>query len=235
MENPYISNVSEIKENFKRNQLKKIKKIVRTGRVLEVGCAGGAVLKAFCESGFNKVVGVELNEEIAHWGRENLGVNILNGILENQNFSNAYFDIIYAGDLIEHLKDPLKFLEEVNRILKPKGILVLDFPMEINNFSGHLHRLFSDSTKCSSKPYHLYYYNMFTIEKLLKYNNFIVKVKSERKIINLSSIFDISKRNNIFDYKLFKKFTIDLFNLLFTKLFRKYGDRGFIIASKRGE
>jgi len=41
VEKRYISTVSEIKENFKRNQLRKIKRFVRTGRVLEIGCAGG--------------------------------------------------------------------------------------------------------------------------------------------------------------------------------------------------
>ena len=191
---------------------------------------GGERIKSILRKGVKEVIGVELNQEIADWGRENLGVNILNGTLEDQKFSNEYFDIIYAGDLIEHLKDPLKFLEEINRILKSKGVLVLNFPMEINNFSARLRVLFRYSKKKSCKPYHLYCYNISTMEKLLKYKNFIIEVKSQRKIVNLSSI---NIKTNIFDYKLFIKFTIDLFNLLITKLFNKYGDRGFIIASKR--
>lgn len=43
-------------------------------------------------------------------------------------FEDDFFDLIFAGEIIEHLINPDIFLEEVNRILSPDGILILSTP-----------------------------------------------------------------------------------------------------------
>lgn len=39
-----------------------------------------------------------------------------------------YFDVVIAGEIIEHLLDTDKFLDNICRVLKPKGHLVLTTP-----------------------------------------------------------------------------------------------------------
>ncbi len=43
-------------------------------------------------------------------------------------FKDQSFDVIYAAELIEHLYDPDKFLEECRRILKKNGVVVISTP-----------------------------------------------------------------------------------------------------------
>ena len=42
----------------------------------------------------------------------------------------GYFSYAVAGELLEHLEDPHKFIKEVFRILKPGGILALSTPLD---------------------------------------------------------------------------------------------------------
>jgi len=44
-------------------------------------------------------------------------------------FENNYFDKIIAKNIIEHLKDTVKAMEELYRILKPGGILYIEVPI----------------------------------------------------------------------------------------------------------
>ncbi len=43
-------------------------------------------------------------------------------------FQDTYFDIIYCGEVIEHLFNPDHLLNEIHRLLKPDGICILTTP-----------------------------------------------------------------------------------------------------------
>jgi SAM-dependent methyltransferase len=43
-------------------------------------------------------------------------------------FVTAYFDALFAGEIIEHVSDPVEILQEWKRVLKPNGILILTTP-----------------------------------------------------------------------------------------------------------
>jgi len=43
-------------------------------------------------------------------------------------FKDAYFDVVVSFEGIEHIKDPELFLQEVKRILKPEGRLIISTP-----------------------------------------------------------------------------------------------------------
>jgi SAM-dependent methyltransferase len=43
-------------------------------------------------------------------------------------FENDYFDLIEADHILEHLTDPFKVMEELNRILKKDGVLIIRVP-----------------------------------------------------------------------------------------------------------
>jgi SAM-dependent methyltransferase len=81
------------------------------------------------------------------------------------------FDIIFAGDIIEHLPNPGLFLDSARRHLKPRGRLVLTTP---NTF--HLFNLTEKLTKREPtvNSDHTCYFNTKTIRQLLKKTGYSV-------------------------------------------------------------
>lgn len=56
-------------------------------------------------------------------------------------YADSSVDYVVAGELIEHLEDPAKFVAEALRVLKPGGWLAISTPLEEDNHNvgGHLH------------------------------------------------------------------------------------------------
>jgi SAM-dependent methyltransferase len=52
-------------------------------------------------------------------------------------FVDASFDIVYAGNVLEHTEDPLQVLQEAVRVLRPGGILHAEVPNYLSYFEGH--------------------------------------------------------------------------------------------------
>jgi len=114
-----------------REIIKRIKKYKKEGILLEIGCAGGHFLK-FAEAAGYQVKGVEISSAMAKFAREELSLDVLAGTLEDLDLPSQSFDIVYLGDLLEHVYNLKLFLEEVFRILKPSGLVYIDIPGTYN-------------------------------------------------------------------------------------------------------
>lgn len=97
------------------------------GRVLDVGCATGNFLNAMRDRGW-QTFGVEPNPYAANYARERLGLDIFRGELEQASYDTGFFDLVTLWDVLEHVPDPRATLEEVARVLRPGGALVLTLP-----------------------------------------------------------------------------------------------------------
>lgn len=52
-------------------------------------------------------------------------------------FPDASFDIVYAGNVLEHTETPRRVLEEAVRVLRPGGILHAEVPNYLSYYEGH--------------------------------------------------------------------------------------------------
>lgn len=104
-----------------------LSRFVRNGRVLDIGCATGLLVKRLIDHGFG-ATGIELNARSAEYGRETFGIDIRNTPLEACAFDTETFDAIFLTDVLEHTANPRAFLGEVNRILRPGGCVMVTFP-----------------------------------------------------------------------------------------------------------
>jgi 2-polyprenyl-3-methyl-5-hydroxy-6-metoxy-1,4-benzoquinol methylase len=113
----------------------------RAGRVLDVGCASGYLARRLRSCGAT-VVGVDLDEAAAEEARP-FCQEVLVGDVESMElpFEPASFDAVVCGDLIEHLRDPQRFLERVRPLLRADGRLVLTTP-NVANWAMRLGLLF---------------------------------------------------------------------------------------------
>jgi len=105
-------------------------------RVLDVGCAGGLIALMLQRLG-HRVAAVELNGPMAREARRR-GVDVVQQDLERAlPFRSCSFDAVHACEIIEHLYDTKGFLEEVNRVLVPGGVLVISTP-NLNSLGNRL-------------------------------------------------------------------------------------------------
>ncbi len=108
-------------------------------RVLEVGCGGGGMAKAikFYRPDL-EVFGVDIaREAILTAKADPQGVNFRLGDAHKLPFKDKSFEAVVMLDLLEHLDDPPKALQEAYRVLKPRGTFSAFIPIEGDLFSIH--------------------------------------------------------------------------------------------------
>jgi len=97
------------------------------GKLLEIGCAAGFLLRAARDRGFD-ALGVEMSEWASGVARDQYGLDVRTGKLEDIGLADDTFDVVVLADVIEHLTDPRRTLREIGRVLKPGGRLLLLTP-----------------------------------------------------------------------------------------------------------
>lgn len=97
------------------------------GRVLDVGCGRGLLLRAFQRRGW-EVLGTEVSETASRFARETLGLPVRIGAVEELELPTAGFDAVVLWHVLEHLADPRPTLREVARLLRAGGVLLVGVP-----------------------------------------------------------------------------------------------------------
>ena len=100
-------------------------------RILEVGAGGGDTLITIKKKGLaREVVGIELNKvEGSNQGDPSIDRFIFGNIESMEiDLPENYFDIILCGDVLEHLIDPWKTIEKLQRHLRKGGKLIASIP-----------------------------------------------------------------------------------------------------------
>ena len=132
------------------------------GRLLEVGCGSGRMLKAMAERGWS-AEGVDFDPNAVTNARQK-GLTVHLGSLADQHFPDNTFDAIVMSHVIEHVPDPLVLLLECQRILKSGAILISVTP----NTSSFGHQVFRSSWLHLDPPRHLYLLNSRIFLKMAK-------------------------------------------------------------------
>jgi 2-polyprenyl-3-methyl-5-hydroxy-6-metoxy-1,4-benzoquinol methylase len=103
---------------------------VRPGeRVLDVGCGEGRFAAELARAGAT-VVGIDVAEEPLRRARElhpELDVRLVDAE-GGWELADASFDVVWAGEVIEHVADTAAWLSEVRRVLRSGGRLLLSTP-----------------------------------------------------------------------------------------------------------
>jgi SAM-dependent methyltransferase len=104
-------------------------------RILNVGAATGATSEML--SKFGEVTSLEYDEFCCKFLKEKTGIEAINASLTDLPFEDDSYDIICAFDVIEHIEDDIKAIEEIHRVLKPNGKYLLTVPAFQSLWSNH--------------------------------------------------------------------------------------------------
>jgi len=161
--------------------LRILKKMGKTGKLLEIGCATGFLLDEAAKSGWD-VHGVELSSWAVRYARENLKIgSIFEGSLQDKRFETGSFDVIVMKDTLEHIADPRGLLNETRRILKNNGIICITTP-DIDSLISRVLK----ARWWGIKQHHIYYFTKKTLFAMLRATGFMpVKNKSHTRIFSL--------------------------------------------------
>ncbi|MEK7494914.1 MAG: class I SAM-dependent methyltransferase [Patescibacteria group bacterium] len=151
-----------LKDLAKRHQL------VLSGKtkVLDIGCAGGAFLRAARDLRLT-VTGIEPSRWLGEYARTKHGLDVRSGTLSDYTFPEASFDLVTLWDVIEHIPNPKIELQHIHRLLAPQGLLVVNYP----DF-GSLVAKFLGKKWPFLLSVHLIYYTPETIRKQLEESGF---------------------------------------------------------------
>ncbi|MCL2288827.1 MAG: class I SAM-dependent methyltransferase [Candidatus Bathyarchaeota archaeon] len=106
--------------------------------VLDVGCGDGVVSEPVAKQG-NTVTGFDL-PTITPMAHKRGISNVFSGDAENLAFKPEVFDVVLASEVVEHLWNPQSFLDDAYRVLKPKGLLILEAPEGIEGLRYDAHK-----------------------------------------------------------------------------------------------
>ena len=162
--------------------------------VYESGCATGANLYPFYLEN-KSVSGFDYDDYLLNYGR-NRGLQISN-IDEDKEIVEEKYDLIISSHVIEHVQDPIKFINLIYKILKPDGKMILGTP----DFDSGCARYFGDKYRLLHDPTHISLFSNESMFRFLRDNNFkIFNVHYpffETRYFNKNNLLSLLDRNGV--------------------------------------
>lgn len=174
------------------NFLEKYK--IKNCKILDLGCGNGNISIIYKTKTASDLYGVDISEKAVMEAKKKK-IKAIKKDLNNEKipFKNEFFDVVIAGEIIEHVFDTDFLLEEIHRVLKNDGILILSTP-NIASWHGRISLLlgfipygiepgcrkyygtFLNIKKVSG---HIRGFTLISLKKMIKQKNF--------KILEISS------------------------------------------------
>lgn len=176
----FINNLSKISQNSDH-----------AIKILDIACNDGELTSIYAKYG--KATGIDLNPRAVKEAKKK-GLNCIHGdVLDMASSFNGNFDVVIAGDIIEHIFDTDVFLQKVHKLLHREGKILLTTP-NVASFGRRVLLLFGRnpylefSTVLPSEQFNVghirYYTSRDLVNQLQLYNFKNIRVIGDR--VNLA-------------------------------------------------
>ncbi|MFA6016880.1 MAG: class I SAM-dependent methyltransferase [Patescibacteria group bacterium] len=158
-------------EKYFNKKISDIKKLLKSGRLLDVGCAYGSLLKAANRQGYISE-GIDISSFPVEQCRK-VGLKAETGVITDIRKKN-YYDIITAFEVVEHEREPLLTIKAANQLLKTNGLLVVSVP-DSNSLSS---KIMGKNWFGYRHKEHLFHFTKDTLNVLLRkggFSNILIK------------------------------------------------------------
>ena len=150
----------------------------KTKSILDIGSGSGFFLKRAKEKGWT-INGVEPNYFAAKYS-EKIGIPVITDFFQNIDIENMKkYDVINLFDVLEHVYNPTELLKKCHRLLKSRGIIVIEVPNDYNPLQKIVQKSLkkeeywltiltkSRNYNWASKIDHVNYFNFSSLKRLL--------------------------------------------------------------------
>lgn len=214
-------------QNYLNTQLR-----VKEGIFLDYGCGADPITFDMVKSSGLQAFGMEYSQDIRHLVMTASGVTVYSRD-EVLNSKHKY-DLIFLGDVIEHLVNPESELRLLASKLNPDGILIAQGPLQgawtFTHSMVSIFVLFTKRKLSNFPPYHVSLANRKSMNELLKRTGY-TNIRMDCTEVNWpapnfkSLISSFSLRNLLL-------FNSKLLDKSFARLMRNFGSRYFLVCQK---
>jgi 2-polyprenyl-3-methyl-5-hydroxy-6-metoxy-1,4-benzoquinol methylase len=200
---------------------------------LDYGCGATAEVIILASNLKFNAFGVEVEASTRH--EANLKSNCIIFSPDEALASGAQFDIIFLGDVLEHLCNPLEVLGKVETLLSSRGLLILQGPLEgaptiSNTLLAAKARLLSKSPS-KFPPYHVSLATQKSIMRALRINGLSI-----RKLAVTEPFWPAPKfgsRSSFTSVTALIFSFVKILDIAVSKVVKHYGTRFFLIATRQ--
>lgn len=149
-------------------------------KVLDVGTGGGEFAYLLKTLG-HEVSGIEPNRGYCEYSKQEYGLAIQNGFIQDIEQPPASFDLITIWHVLEHTENPSAVISKLHSLLKPGGILVVEVPTV---------EATCQAPKSTFHEAHIFNFNLDTLRKLGEKLGFVeVEHKYSQDRANITVFF----------------------------------------------
>lgn len=190
-------------------------------KVLDIGCGSGLMLNALEEVG--QTYGMDVSDEAIGFSKEIFNGRVEKGALPDQlPYQPAFFDLVTALDVIEHIDNDVDSIGAIHSLLVPGGKCVFTVPAYMFLWSPH------DDVNQHKRRYTLPELNEklvqagFTVEKISYYNTLLFPVvflvRMLNNVLKRDGASDLDMPGTMVNFMLKKVFGIEKYLLRFINL-----------------
>ena len=160
--------IPKIYEKVKKTNLKYKYKLATKGldigKMLDIGSGVGDFLHTAESHGW-QCIGVEPSEDAKNIARQRTKANLIESA-EIENLPDQMFDVITMWHVLEHVDNLRWQVEQLQRLIKPKGRIVIALP----NYKSYDGQYYKEKWAAYDVPRHLNHFNRTTIVKIFNTN-----------------------------------------------------------------
>ncbi len=158
--------------------------IPKRSKILDVGCADGYFARELFRAGY-ECYGLEIYKPAVNKALRT-GIKVVHGsFLDKFPFASNFFDVVFAGEVLEHSIDDRRFLHQLYRVLRPNGLLIITVP-NLLSLQSRFFILFGHMPPNAYKESHYKYYNyQLLVNKIREARFTIQKVDSSYLLISI--------------------------------------------------
>ena len=192
-----------------------LKQQKKRGKLLDIGCGTGDFAALLKTLGY-KAYGLELEKNAVKLANKKGVITKQGSFVTGLPYKDKEFDVLFAGEVIEHTIDDDLFLKECYRILKPNGLLILTTP-NLVSLGNRLLMTLGFMPRFAYQEFHYRIYNLNLLKNKLSKANFVLeKVSAGHVLISMY----------------FNKY-LGFFGELFASYYPKFGEQFILYARKK--